>query len=58
MTVFTKQSEREIEKSNIGTEREGGERERERREKGLETMKSEGIIAGIVHNMNNTSTAH
>ena len=56
MTVFTKQSEREIEKSNIGTEREGGERER--REKGLETMKSEGIIAGIVHNIYNTSTAH
>ena len=56
MTVFIKQSEREIENSKIGTEREGGERER--REKGLETMKWEGIIAGIVHNMNNTSTAH
>ena len=54
MNIFAKQSEWEIEKSKIGTEREGGEG----REKGLETMKWEGIIAGIVHNIYNTSTAH
>ena len=58
MTVFTKQSEREIEKSKIGTEREGGGGKEREREKGLETMKWEGIIAGIVHNIYNTSTAH